>query len=109
LSTSFRTADNAVHSAGYEEVLFNDSEAHAGPGNHPDSESKDFKHVNGHISWPAGAAVEYQINGSPSSAATKAVKDAVATLDGFITTRTFQHRNNTSQINPCTGSPNFIA
>lgn len=95
-----------------DEVLFTDSEdlSHAGPGPHPTTESDQFILTNGGISWPADAAsVEYLIIDPPSPAQRDAAKRAVATLDRFITTRSFAHVQRSEQINPCRGQPNSIS
>ena len=73
------------------------------------TESGDFKLFYGGARWLSGGQVEYTIAGSqPISQANSAVTAGVATIDGFVTARTFALKNNTTQINPCTGLPNTI-
>ena len=93
----------------FEEIMFTDTENHAGPGPHPDSESNDFHLVNGAIKWFSGEAVEYEINDAPSQDAAKAVQRAVATLDGYITNRDFVLVEEAIEMNPCTGAPNSFS
>lgn len=94
------------------EVTYSDPAApsHAGPGPDPTSESDAFKLTNGAISWfSTGVPIEYVISDAPSPKAIDAIQRAVATMDGFITTREFQKVNRSDQINPCTGAPNSIS
>jgi hypothetical protein len=73
------------------------------------TESSDFKLFYGGARWFSGDQVEYIIAGSqPVSRANAAVADGVATIDGFVTARSFALKNSTTQMNPCTGLPNTI-
>jgi matrixin len=73
------------------------------------TESDDYSLLNGGLHWFTGGAVEYAIVGTqPVNQANSAVETAVATMDGFITIRSFSRNDRTSQVNPCTGSPNSI-
>lgn len=96
--------------SGYQELLFSDPDgvsSDLGPGPQPATESSDFTLTNGGVHWFSGGQVEYLVD-APSAADATAVDLAVATLDGFITTRAFAHNNATTQLNPCTGQPNSI-
>lgn len=77
--------------------------SHAGPGPHPTTESADFQLTQGGIRWFAGDTVKYQITGSEPAGGNAAVEDAVATWDGFITTRAFTHDDASPSVNPCGG------
>jgi hypothetical protein len=68
----------------------------------------DNYNLNHRLRWLPGPAVEYRIVNAPSPAAERAIEAAVATLDRYITTRSFVHRDRTQQANPCTGEPNTI-
>lgn len=73
------------------------------------TESGDFKLFYGGARWFSGTQVEYTIGGSqPISRANSAVTAGVATIDGFITARSFSLNGATTQTNPCTGLPNTI-
>jgi hypothetical protein len=83
--------------------------AHAGPGPHPTAESDDYHLSFGGIRWLSGGAVEYRLAGTePVSGANAAILSAVATWDPFITSRTFTANAATTQVNPCTNTPNVI-
>jgi len=74
------------------------------------TEGDDYSLFYGGARWFAGDNVQYAIEGTqPITNANKAVTAGVATVDGFVTTRTFSRRDATSQTNPCTGLPNTIA
>lgn len=90
----------------YDEVIFEDSEAHAGPGPHPTTESKQFKKVNGGIKWPSGTTVRYKLD--VDLAFESAVMAAVDTLSDAIPTVTFLRDDANADINPCSGQPNTI-
>ena len=89
----------------YQEVTFT---THAGPGTHPEDESKKYKLAQEKIRWFDGSDVGYEINGGtgPEEAA---VQRAVDTFDGFITTRVFNHEQDPSDTNPCTGQANSVS
>lgn len=73
------------------------------------TEADDFSLENGGARWFTGSGVEYAIAGTqPVRGANTAVTTAVATVDGFITTRSFSRKDATTQTNPCTGSANTI-
>jgi matrixin len=73
------------------------------------TESGDFKLFYGGARWFSGGQVDYTIEGSqPISQANSAVAAGVATIDGFVTARSFALKNTTTQTNPCTGLPNTI-
>lgn len=73
------------------------------------TEGDDFRLIRGGISWPSGGTVEYTISGTEAvSGGNAAILASEATVDGFITTRIFVNNNSTTQINPCTGSPNNV-
>ena len=81
----------------------------AGGGLTVTTEAGDFKLFYGGARWFSGGQVEYTIEGSqPISQANSAVTAGVATIDGFVTARSFALKNNTTQTNPCTGLPNSI-
>ena len=93
----------------YDEVIFEDSETHAGPGPHPATESNKFNLVNGGIKWlDTGEVVEYALVGIPPQFQA-AVEASVATLDESITTRSFVRNDASTQVNPCTGQQNTIS
>ena len=102
----------------YIEIAFDGTtmDTHAGPGPHPTEESRKYSllKVNGvgsMIGWGVGDEVEYQIIDAPQPRlkSLAAVNASVATLDEYITTRTFQYAQDTDQLNPCTGEPNSIS
>jgi hypothetical protein len=96
----------------YVEVTFSDSDLASsnGPGPQAVTESDRFVLINGGAGWLQDEApVEYLVIDEPSRAAARAVEHAVATLDGFITTRSFSRVSKSSQINPCTGQPNTVS
>jgi hypothetical protein len=71
------------------------------------TESDDYRLETGATRWFTGGNVEYAIVGTqPVTNANSAVTTAVATVDGFITTRSFSRNDATGQTNPCTGSAN---
>jgi hypothetical protein len=73
------------------------------------TESDDYSLEDGGARWFTGSAVEYAIAGTqPIRNANSAVTTAVATVDGFITTRSFTRKDATTQTNPCTGTANTI-
>jgi hypothetical protein len=73
------------------------------------TESDDYSLETGGTRWFTGGNVEYAIVGTqPVTNANSAVTTAVATVDGFITTRSFSRKDATGQTNPCTGSANTI-
>lgn len=81
----------------------------AGGGLTVTTEASDFKLFYGGARWFSGGQVEYTIEGSqPISGANSAVTAGVATIDGFVTARSFALKNATNQTNPCTGLPNSI-
>ena len=81
----------------------------AGGGLTVTTESSDFSLFYGGARWFSGGQVEYTIVGSqPISQANSAVTAGVSTIDGFVTTRRFVLKNNSTQTNPCTGQPNTI-
>ncbi|MDP6403287.1 MAG: matrixin family metalloprotease [SAR202 cluster bacterium] len=90
----------------YDEVIFEDSEAHAGPGPHPDTESKQFKKVNGGIKWPDSAVVRYKLDVPLEFE--DAVLASVATLDDAIDSVTFVRDDLNADANPCSGTVNTI-
>ena len=71
------------------------------------TESDNYRLVH-RVHWHPGPAVEYRIVTAPSPAAAGAVDAAVATVDRYVTTRTFVHNDQTRLTNPCTGEPNTI-
>lgn len=77
--------------------------SHAGPGPHPTTESSDFQLTQGGIRWFSGSAVKYQITGAAPTGGNAAVEDAIATWDGFITTRAFSRDDSSPSANPCGG------
>ncbi|MBI2165344.1 MAG: matrixin family metalloprotease [Chloroflexi bacterium] len=103
-----RAPSDGISNSNLVEVTFAESESHVGPGPHPEDESDHYKLVQGGIRWFSGSTVEYQINNTTAAQAA-AVNSAIATIDGFITTRAFAHVQGTTQINPCTGQPNSIS
>jgi len=81
---------------------------HAGPGPHPETESDRFRLTQGGVSWLGGGDVEYKIVGAVAGASgNTAIEDAIATWDGFITTRDFTRDDNITQANLC-GSVNTV-
>ncbi len=95
----------------FAEEIFVDYAApsHAGPGPHPTIESSNFQLTQGGIRWFAGGDVEYRVIGTESvGGGTAAVESAIATWDGFITTRTLSRNDGTTQTNLCTGAANTI-
>jgi Matrixin len=73
------------------------------------TESADYSLENGGARWFTGSGVEYAIAGTqPIANANSAVTAGVATVDGFITTRSFTRKDATTQTNPCTGSASTI-
>jgi Matrixin len=73
------------------------------------SEGDDFKLETGGLHWVSGGTVEYKISGTePVTGGNTAIEAAEATVDGFITVRTFAHNDATTQTNPCTGSANTV-
>ncbi len=85
---------------------------HAGPGPHPDPEddSDKFRLTQGGISWPTSLDdVEYKILDVPEgSDGITAVINAVATIDGFVTTRDFVRNDSSALNNPCSGTRNIV-
>lgn len=82
---------------------------HAGPGPHPTTESNSFHLTQGGIKWFPGSDVEYRIIGTEGvTDGNTAIGNTVSTWDSFITTRTFSRDDSTTQLNPCTSSPNTI-
>lgn len=82
--------------------------AHAGPGPHPTTESDRFTLLSG-IRWFSGATIEYRIVGSqPVSGANTAVVAGEEAWDALVSARTFTRNDNTTQINPCTDLPNSV-
>ena len=78
--------------------------SHAGPGSHPDTESSSFKLTQGGTSWFSDGDVKYEITGAEGVAGgNTAIEAAIATLDGFITTRTFTRDDGSPSSNPCGG------
>lgn len=77
--------------------------SHAGNGPHPTTESSDFQLTQGGIRWFSGSAAKYQITGSAPTGGNTAVESAVATWDGFITTRAFSRDDSSPSTNPCGG------
>lgn len=77
--------------------------SHAGPGQHPDTESSDFQLTQGGIRWFGGDEVKYQIVGLAPAGGNAALESAVATWDGFVTTRTFSRDDSDPSANPCGG------
>lgn len=77
--------------------------SHAGPGPHPTTESSNFQLTQGGIRWFTGGAVTYQITGSAPSGGNTAVENAVATWDGFVTTRTLSRDDSSPSANLCGG------
>jgi hypothetical protein len=73
------------------------------------TEGDDFRLERGGIRWAQGDPVEYTIGGTaPVSGATTAIETSAATVDGFVTTRSFAHNDATTQTNPCTGQANSV-
>jgi len=74
------------------------------------TEGDDFRLIRGGISWPSGGTVEYTISGTEDvSGGNAAILASEATVDVFVTTRSFVNNNGTAQDNPCTpGSPNSV-
>jgi Matrixin len=73
------------------------------------TEADDYSLFYGGARWFPGDNVQYAIEGTqPITNANKAVTAGVATVDGYVTTRTFSRRDATSQTNPCTSLPNTI-
>ncbi len=84
-------------------------DTHAGNGPHPTTESSNFQLTQGGVRWFAGGDVEYRVIGTESvDGGTAAVERAIATWDGFITTRTLSRNDGTTQTNLCTGNVNTI-
>jgi hypothetical protein len=73
-------------------------------------ESKSYNPLSGNPRWPAGGStVEYTVVGAPIAGAVEAVDAAVATVDPYVTTRSFAHNEATTQTNPCRpGEPNTV-
>lgn len=83
--------------------------SHAGPGPHPTTESSSFHTTQGGIRWFLGTAVEYKIEGTEAvTGGNTAAETAVATWDGFITTRNFVRNESTPQTNLCSGQSNKV-
>lgn len=78
-------------------------DTHAGNGPHPATESSDFQLTQGGIHWFSGSATKYQITGSAPTGGNTAVENAVATWDGFVTTRAFSRDDSSPSANPCGG------
>jgi hypothetical protein len=73
------------------------------------TEGDDFRLITGGIRWFNGGTVEYRITGTePIGGGNTAILASVATVDGFITTRSFVNDNSTTDLNPCTGTPNTV-
>jgi len=73
------------------------------------TEGDDFRLERGGIHWAAGDPVEYTVAGTePVSGANTAIVNSEATVDGFVTTRSFTRNDATTQTNPCTGEPNSV-
>lgn len=102
-------AQNAsVPSSAWVEEVFIDY-THAGPGPHPSEESDRYQLTQGGIRWFSDSDVEYQIAGTEAvSGGNAAVAVAVATWDGFVTTRGFSRNDSTTQTNPCTDNPSTV-
>ena len=92
----------SAESVTYEELVFT---THAGPGKHPKKESKKFNLGKPKIKWFKGGKVKYEIVNAPKGGA-KAVKRAVETIDGFVTSRNFKKGKGSN--NPCTDQPNSV-
>lgn len=87
------------------EEIFVDYASHAGPGQHPTSESADFQLVQGGISWFSGVDVNYSITGTEAvTGGNTAIENAVETWDSFVTTRNFIRNDASPTPNPCGGN-----
>lgn len=93
----------SAESITYDELVFT---THAGPGKHPKKESKKYNLGKPKISWPVGVEINYEINNAPAGGEA-AVNSAVATIDGYVTTRTFSEGSGSN--NPCTDKPNSVS
>lgn len=78
--------------------------SHAGPGPHPTTESSDFQLTQGGIRWFSDGTVKYKIIGSAPAGGNAAIENAVATWDGFVTTRAFSRDDSSPSVNPCGGA-----
>jgi hypothetical protein len=73
------------------------------------TEGDHFHLIRGGISWFGGGTVEYTITGTEAvSGGNTAILASEATVDGFVTTRSFVNNNGSTQTNPCTGLPNNV-
>jgi hypothetical protein len=103
---------NRVPDMQFAEEIFIDGVAnpsHAGPGPHPDTESVRYSLIQGGVRWFPGEAVEYRLAGAePTAGGNDALEAAVGTWDSFISTRSFNRNDATTQLNPCSGQPNVI-
>ena len=74
------------------------------------TEGDHFRLIRGGIRWFSSSdPVEYIISGTEAvGGGNTAILASEATVDGFVTTRSFVHNNGTTQTNPCTGSPNTV-
>jgi hypothetical protein len=93
----------------YQEVVFNDSAAHSGPGQHTTIESKKYSLVNGGVKWADGAVVKYKLV-APTLQQEAAVMEAVATLNAALGGNVrFERDNTAADVNPCVdGAVNTI-
>ena len=78
--------------------------AHGGSGQHPTTESSDFKLTQGGIMWFADSTVKYQIIGPEgATGGNVAIDTAVGIWDVFITTREFERNDGSPTGNLCGG------
>lgn len=107
-SSKARVGRNPTTSDWVEEVFVDyKAPTHAGPGPHPSEESSDYHLTQGGISWPGGADIKYEIVDGTVPDNT-AVEAAIATWDGFITTRTFVRDDGSPTANPCGGDSSVV-
>jgi hypothetical protein len=108
-----RTSSNSSSGSGdfVQEVVVDSVRAPASAGAPvATTEGDDFRLERGGIRWFSGSSVEYTIGGTDplGGGGNTAILAAEVTVDGFITTRSFVNNNATTQINPCTDSPNTV-
>jgi hypothetical protein len=95
--------------------LDSDSADNVGSPGGADEESKSWALLEGGkskkkaIRWAEGKKVEYRIVDAPTNKATGETVEAVEELDKYITTRKFDRKQGTNQVNPCTGEANTIS
>ncbi|OGH19827.1 MAG: hypothetical protein A3D74_00965 [Candidatus Levybacteria bacterium RIFCSPHIGHO2_02_FULL_37_13] len=83
--------------------------SHAGPGPHPTTESNNFHLTQGGIKWFGGGTVKYEISGVEDvTGGNTAIETAEATLDGFVTTRTFIRDDASPTANLCGGNNRVV-